>query len=171
MGGRKKSSAEVEAITNQICIAMIKGYTRRSDILQYVSKMDKLSPKERNEVGWIRIGSTIRTIDEYIKRATDSFKKISKENIEDERALRLAQLTDMYREAREKKLLRDANAIMRNIIFVSGLGEIGLKDTTGDKKEETTITLKDSESRVEKMINILKTIKGIGDEQVPQKPD
>lgn len=127
MPGKKATNAEIEQKVNQIVQMMIKGIIRRHDILQYISRMDALSEKERKESGWISFKKCEKTIDEYIKRATENLKEINSLQTEEEISLYISMFMDMYRDARRKGLLQTANNIMKNVLYLRGLGGVNFK--------------------------------------------
>jgi len=154
MGDRKRSDYEINMIVNQICVLLIKGITRRADIFQYISKMDQLKPKEQKKRNWVPVGDkTDRMIDIYIKRAREQLVEMAKDESNSIRALYVAQLEDMYMEARKKGNLQTANNIMKNKIFLNGLGGMNIKgnfsvttfdvDLTAEEEQDYKNRLKD----------------------------
>ena len=128
MGDRKRSDYEILMIVNQICVMLIKGITRRADIFQYISRMDALSPDKRKKRNWVRVGKkSSRMVDHYIKRAREQLVEMAKEEVNSIRALYIAQLEDMYKEARKKGHLQTANNIMKNKMYLQGMGGINIK--------------------------------------------
>jgi hypothetical protein len=127
VAGEKRSNVEVEAIVNQICLLMIKGITRRVEIWQYMAKMDELPQEEQSKRNWIPIGDkSDRQIDIYIQRAKEAFLEMGKEDRENVRAMYIAQLEDMYQEARRTGKLSTANNIMKNKLYLQGLGGMNI---------------------------------------------
>lgn len=153
MAGKKRPEVEVEAIANQICIMMIKGITRRVAILEYIKKMDKLSPAKRLEKGWVFVGNKcIGTIDLYIAKAKDLFKNVAANKREEVRELYLAQLEDMYQEARAAGMLRVANGIMKSKIYLQGLGGVNVTNTNFNVSEWDVKLTAEEEKEVKEML-------------------
>lgn len=140
MAGDKNSDVEVEISVNQICIMLIKGITRRGQILQYITQMDALSPEEQKNRNWVPIRKGTRQIEIYISRAKEIFLKMAKEERQNVRALYLAQLEDMYYEARQKGHLQTANNIMKNKMYLQGMGGFNIMSTFNIKKFDVELT-------------------------------
>jgi len=122
-GDDKRTKVEIEAIVNQICYMMVCGITRRSDIFQNISKMDALPKNEQLQRGWVTVGDkSDRMIDMYVKRAREEFLQYNAESREETRALYLAQLEELYKKAVKDGKIQTANNIMKNKIYLQGMG-------------------------------------------------
>lgn len=126
MAGEKSTDIEVQLRVNQICMMMVKGIMRKGDILHNIAIMNSLPEKEKKKKNWIDIEKSERMIDYYIKRAKEQFKSLKKDEIGCIQSTILNQLYDMYKEARRDKKLQTANNIMKNIMYLEGLGRMNL---------------------------------------------
>jgi len=154
MPGEKGSNAEVEIYVNQICIMMIKGIIRRDQILQYVRKMNSLRPKDREKRNWVKIQKCDRTIDIYIKRAKELFIEMSKEDRQTVKSLYVAQLEDMYQEARKNGHLQTANNIMKNKMYLQGFGGFNVKGTFNVKNFDIDLSDEEEAAYKERLKNM-----------------
>lgn len=127
MAGEKFSDFEVEIAVNQVLQLMIRGYRRRTEILQYISKMNNLSDEKKEKLGWINIDKCDKTIDDYIKRATEKLKEANKESLEDYLSILQARLEDIYRECMRKGKEQTANQVLKNMMYLKGIGGFNIK--------------------------------------------
>lgn len=125
--GEKSTNAEKEIYINQIAHLLIRGLRRRSEILQYVSRMDSLSKEKQQEVGWIKIGKSTRIIDEYVKKAKETLEEINKDTLGETITLYLCQLEGLFREAWKKGHYQTANNIMKNKMYLKGIGGFNIR--------------------------------------------
>ena len=151
MPGKKTSSATIQLKVNQILGLMIKGITRSEDILQYISKMDKLSIRKRNKINWIPIEKDERMIREYIRRAKEMLKTQTLDDIKEIKELYLARLDDCYKEAREKGLIQTANSIMKTQTYIQGLGSLGLRGSFDMRNYDVKLSPEEEKQVKDKM--------------------
>jgi hypothetical protein len=121
-GENKATDAEIEIYINQIAQLMIRGIRRRSDILQYISRMNNLPDDKLRDTGWVKIEKCEKTIDTYTKRAREMLHEINEETLQETISLYLCQLEDLFREARKQGHLQTANNIMKNKMYLKGIG-------------------------------------------------
>lgn len=127
MPGEKSSDFEVEIRINQVLHLMIRGYRRRSEIFQYIAKMNALSEEKRKAVGWEIIDKSESMIDEYIKRATEKLKEANSDKLEEHISLLSARLEDIYRECMRKGKEQTANQVVKNMMYLRGIGGFNIK--------------------------------------------
>lgn len=126
MAGDKRSKVEVELVVNQICTMMIMGITRRYQIMDYIRKMDALSERKQKERNWVPVKKERAMIDEYIRRAREKLIESVEEEREAKRSRFVAQLEDLYQKAVQQGKLSTANQIMRNKMYLEGMGGVNV---------------------------------------------
>ena len=155
MGGNKRSNLEIEAITNQICLAMIRGLTRRADIFQYISNMDKLDKETQVERNWVKVGTkSDRMIDHYIQKAKEMFLEFGNETRDNVRALYIARLEDLYKLALSKDKIQTANHIMKNMMYLQGLGGFNISGNFSIKNFDIPLSEGESAAYKERLKDV-----------------
>jgi hypothetical protein len=153
MAGTKRSKIEIELIVNQLCILLIAGVTRRVEIMQHIARMDALPPEERKARNWVKVGKGQRMLDEYVAKARKLIVENSKDNVENVRALYIAQLEDLYKEARNRGNLRTANSIMKNKLYLQGLGGVNVNGLINIANYDVPLTPKAEKAFNEKLVD------------------
>jgi hypothetical protein len=140
MAGTKRTNVEIDLIVNQLCLLLIKGYSRRVEIIQYVTKMDHLPKEEREQYNWIRVGKCLRTLDKYLAMARKVLAEGSRTELDNARALYTAQLEDLYKKAVSQGKIRTANNILKNKMYLQGLGGLNINSKVNMKTYDVALT-------------------------------
>ncbi len=106
--GNKSTNLEVQTRVNQLVSLMVRGITKRSDILEYVNK-------------WKWPVETITVDNVYIKRAREEFAEISKYEAKFELGLSLTRLNDLYYQALDQQDFKTALAVQKEINDLVGI--------------------------------------------------
>ncbi len=106
--GNKSTNLEVQTRVNQLVSLMVRGITKRSDILEYVKK-------------WKWTVETVTVDNVYIKRAREEFSEISKYEAKFELGLSLTRLNDLYYQALDQQDFKTALAVQKEINDLVGI--------------------------------------------------
>jgi hypothetical protein len=106
--GNKSTNLEVQTRVNQLVSLMVRGITKRSDILEYVKK-------------WKWTVETVTVDNVYIKRAREEFAEISKYEAKFELGLSLTRLNDLYYQALDQQDFKTALAVQKEINDLVGI--------------------------------------------------
>jgi len=153
MPGDKSSDLEIEISVNQILQLMIRGYRRRCEILQYVSKMNSLSAEKKEKMGWVDIDKSERMIDDYIKRATEKLKESNADSLEETLSMLTARLEDIYRECMRKGKEQTANQVIKNMMYLKGVGGFNIKAKFDHALFDIELSEQEKEDYKKRMLN------------------
>ena len=106
--GNKSTNLEVQTRVNQLVSLMVRGITKRSDILEYVNK-------------WKWPVETVTVDNVYIKRAREEFAEISRYEAKFELGLSLTRLNDLYYKALDEGDFKTALAVQKEINDLVGI--------------------------------------------------
>ena len=107
MGYPDSSRAETDSRVAQVYRLLLNGLRRR-DIIQYIA----------NKTDW---NVTVRTIDNYIKKATDEIAAVNDAEKLASRGMALKRLDDLYFKLMQKKDYKGCLSVQREINEVTGL--------------------------------------------------
>lgn len=141
---RPSPHALITLRVNQIISVILKGYFRFGEIKQYVAEMDK-RVRENSETNWITIGVNERTLYSYISQARKILEEEGRVSIDRVKSTYRAMLIMLFQKAVEKDDISTANKIMRNMIYLDGLGSMNIQETFSVINFDVKITEKEEQ--------------------------
>jgi len=125
---RKSTAEEIERRVSLIAEVMIKGIRSPRRIILYVREQDRKAAVDSNTreswgAPWNVHDDMIR---EYTRRAAQLFAMAERDNLDQERALQLERLENVYAAALRAGKHMAAIRALREINFLRGFGEVGV---------------------------------------------